>query len=181
MEKELENHLLLFLDLSLLPTLSLCTCAKGSETCRETLQTRPVLLGANHMNMPETKGKFHELMNQLHNPQITFCGSIRVASSIWPHPCKREYFLHLFEKKRKKKPVSPKNSKESQNIISISAALSGVTAKQKNCNKLTGQTWQLGNWWLLGCKLLALQSFHEVSSPLYYDSMQWLGPIEDIN
>lgn len=149
MEKELENHLLLFLDLSLLPTLSLCTCAKGSEVCRETLQTKPVLLGSNHMNIPETKGKFHELMNQLHNPQITFCGSIYVASSFWPHPCKRGYFLHLFGKKRKKKPISPKNSKESQNIISISAALSGVTAKQKNCNKLTGQTWQLGNGWLL--------------------------------
>lgn len=104
--------------------------------------------GSNHTNMPETKGKFHELMNQLHNPQITFCGSIRVASSFWPHPCKRGYFLHLFEKKGKK-TISPKNSKESQNIISISAALSGVTAKQKNCNKLTGQTWQLGNGWLL--------------------------------
>lgn len=83
MEKELGNHFLLFLDLSFLPTLSaFAPVPKGQRRAKKgILQTKPVLLGANHVTMPDTKEKFHELMNQLHNPQITFCGSIRVASS----------------------------------------------------------------------------------------------------
>lgn len=65
MEKELENHLLLFLDLSFLTILSLAPVRKGQRHAeRGILQTKPVLLTANHVTMPDTKKKKVSSINE---------------------------------------------------------------------------------------------------------------------
>ncbi|XP_042773321.1 GTP-binding protein 10 isoform X3 [Panthera onca] len=76
------------------------------ELYKEELQTKPVLLAVNKMDLPGAQDMFHVLMNQLQNPKD---------------------FLHLF-----KKNMIPERTVEFQHIIPISAITGEGIEELKN-------------------------------------------------
>ncbi|XP_019298807.1 GTP-binding protein 10 isoform X2 [Panthera pardus] len=79
---------------------------KELELYKEELQTKPVLLAVNKMDLPGAQDMFHVLMNQLQNPKD---------------------FLHLF-----KKNMIPERTVEFQHIIPISAITGEGIEELKN-------------------------------------------------